>query len=381
MTHVPESGVQVPDPSPLDAIHRSTADPSDMMGAILALPEQCERARQIAFDADLGALRGRTFRNAVIAGLGGSAIGGDLLRAVYEPMLRVPVFVSRDYHIPGFAGRDTLVIAASYSGNTEETLASYDRARKQEAAILAITTGGDLASRAQADGVPVIGIPGGLQPRAAVGYSFVPLVVTACRLELMTARLLDDLDDMIAALNAVRDSCNPDIPQSRNRAKQLATAWLGKLPVIYGSQGERGVIAYRWKSQINENAQAPAYWNVLPELDHNESVGWSGERGQTRLASSFAVVFLRDEHEPEQIRHRVELTKQIVAKHAASVSDAWPMGDSAAARALSLVYFGDFASCYLAYAYGEDPTPVRAIDWLKAELARASRHPLSTGQA
>ena len=370
----------MPERALLDAIQRSTADPSDMMGAILSLPEQCERARQLAVDADLGALRGRSFRNAVLAGLGGSAIGGDLLRTVYESELRVPVFVSRDYHIPGFAGSDTLVVAASYSGNTEETLASYERARKLKAPILAITTGGALAERAQADGVPVVRIPGGLQPRAAVGYSFVPLVVAACRLDLMPAGLLDDLDDMIAALNSVRDACNPDAPQARNRAKQLAAGWLGKIPVVYGSGGERGVIAYRWKCQINENAKAYAVWNVLPELDHNESVGWSGARRQPRLESALCVVFLRDEREPEQLRLRVELTKQIVEQHAASVSDVWPMGESSVARAMSLLYVGDFASCYLAYAYGEDPTPVKVIDWLKAELGRASRHSLSSGQ-
>ena len=351
-----------------------------MMGAILGLPEQCERARRIALDADLAKLRGRA-RSVVIAGLGGSAIGGDLMRAIYEPVLRVPVIVSRDYHIPGFAGADTLVIAASYSGNTEETLASYERARKQDAPILVVTTGGELAMRAEGDGVPLIRIPSGLQPRAALGYSFVPLVVAACKLELMPTALLDDLDEMIAALNAMRDACNPDVPQTRNRSKQLAASWLSKVPVIYGSQSERGVIAYRWKCQINENAKALAVWNVLPELDHNESVGWSGQRGQARPTSDFRVVFLRDEHEPEQIRRRVDLTKQIVGKHAAGIDDVWPMGESGVARALSLVYLGDFASCYLAYTYGEDPTPVSAIDWLKAELARASPHPLSTGQA
>jgi glucose/mannose-6-phosphate isomerase len=371
----------VPEHNQLDAIQRASADPSDMMGAILALPEQCERARTIASDADLAGLRERTYANVVIAGLGGSAIGGDLLRAIYEPTLRVPVVVSRDYHLPEFAGSDTLVIVASYSGNTEETLASYARARKHETSILAITTGGELAERAARDGVPVIRIPGGLQPRAAVGYSFVPLVVSACRLKLMPAGLLDDLDDMIAGLNAVRDSCNPEVPQARNRAKQLAAAWFAKIPIIYGSQAERGVVAYRWKCQINENAKAYAAWNVLPELDHNESVGWSGERGQARVESAFSVVFLRDEHEPEQIRRRVDLTKRIVEKHAASVAEVWPFGESSVARAMSLVYTGDFASCYLAYAYGEDPTPVRVIDWLKSELARASRHPLSTGPA
>jgi glucose/mannose-6-phosphate isomerase len=356
----------------LDRVDAAVVDPSDMMGAILSLPEQCDRARQIAMAADLRALAGKRFANAVIAGMGGSAIGGDLLRSIFEPHLELPVAVSRDYHLPGYVGRESLVIAASYSGNTEETLASYDAARKAGAAMLAVTTGGELASRAKRDGVPTIAIPGGLQPRAAVGYAFVPLVVAAGRLGLMSERLAGDLDEMVAVLTGVRDECNPEVAQADNRAKTLASHWAGSIPVIYGSHAERGVVAYRWKTQINENAKAFAVCGVLPELDHNEVVGWSGHGVQARTEHALSVVFLRDEREPEQIRKRAELTKQIVEKRAAHVAEVWPAGDSALARAMSLVYLGDFASCYLAYVYGEDPTPVKIIDWLKSELGRSS---------
>jgi glucose/mannose-6-phosphate isomerase len=358
----------------LDAIDRKAADPHDMMGAILSLPDQCARAKQIARDADLGPLAGRRFANAVVAGMGGSAIGGDLLRAIFQSVLRVPVEVSRDYHVPEYVGPDSLVIAASYSGNTEETLAAYDGARNARASLLAVTTGGELKARCTRDGVPIIIIPGWLQPRAALGYSFVPLVVAAARLGLMPETLTDDIDEMIAVLERVRNECNPEAAQSSNRAKQLAAQWTGTIPVIYGSQGERGVVAYRWKTQINENAKAFAVANVLPELDHNESVGWSGHREQSAPEHALAVVFLRDEREPAAIRRRAELTRTIVEKRAAAVTDVWSSGESALARALSLVYVGDFASCYLAYAYGEDPTPVKVIDWLKGELAKTDRH-------
>jgi glucose/mannose-6-phosphate isomerase len=357
----------------LDQINAAVVDPSDMMGAILSLPEQCDRARQIATAADFAALAGRRFANVVIAGMGGSAIGGDLLRSIFEPHLEMPVAVSRDYHLPGYVGRQTLVITASYSGNTEETLQSYDAARKAGAAVLAVTTGGELAARAARDGVPTIAIPAGLQPRAAVGYAFVPLVVAAGRLGLMSGRLVADIDEMIAVLTGVRDECNPDVAQANNRAKTLAAQWAGSIPLIYGSHAERSVIAYRWKTQINENAKAFAASGVLPELDHNEVVGWSGHGVQARSEHALSVVFLRDERESEQIRKRAELTKQIVEKRAAHVAEVWPSGNSALARAMSLVYVGDFASCYLAYVYGEDPTPVKIIDWLKAELGRPSR--------
>jgi glucose/mannose-6-phosphate isomerase len=358
----------------LDTVDRKAVDPQDMMGAILSLPEQCQRAREIAQRADLKSIEGRSFGCAVIAGMGGSAIGGDLLRSIYQADLTIPVEVSRDYHLPGYVqGERSLVIAASYSGNTEETLAAYDAARKAGATLLVVTTGGELAARASRDGVATIVIPGGLQPRAALGYSFVPLVVSAVRLGLIPAPLLGELDDMVAVLIAVRNRCAPDVAQSENPAKRLAAQWYDKIPVIYGSQSERGVVAYRWKTQINENAKALAVANVLPELDHNESVGWSGAEGRTKVDRDLSVVFLRDDREPSHIRLRAELTKQIVEKQAASVSEVWAEGENTLARAMSLVYVGDFASCYLAYAYREDPTPVKIIDWLKAELSKAPR--------
>jgi glucose/mannose-6-phosphate isomerase len=315
-------------------------DPQDMMGAILGLPEQCEDAKRIGSAADLGNIPGRLFTSLVLAGLGGSAIGGDLLRSCYAPVLRCPVEVVRDYHLPAYVGRDTLVFASSNSGNTEETLSAYDAARRVGATVVAL------------------------------GYAFVPLVVVSARLKLVPDPLVDDIDEAIAAMRGVRDRCNPDAPESENEARRLAGAWLGRLPVIYGSQSERGLVAYRWKTQINENAKAYAIANVFPELNHNETVGWSGAHGQGNPESVLTVCILRDDREPRHISRRVELTKEIIAKQGARVDEAWSSGESALARMLTLCYLGDFASCYLAYAYGEDPTPVKVIDWLKSELAK-----------
>ena len=346
-------------------------DPQDMMGAILGLPEQCDDAKTIGRNAALGDVAGRPFARAVVAGLGGSAIGGDLLRSCFESHLRCPLEVVRDYHLPAYVGRDTLVFASSNSGNTEETLSAYDQARRAGAPVVAFTTGGELARRASADGVPVVRFPGGLQPRAAVGYSFVPLFIVAARLGLLSEALVDDIDEATAVMRGVRDRCGPDAPESGNQARALAGAWTGRIPVVYGSQGERGCVAYRWKTQINENAKALAVSNVFPELNHNETVGWSGTRGQDKAHAALRVCILRDEREPAHIRRRVELTKVILSQHTDAIDEAWAVGESALARMLSLLYLGDFASCYLAYAYGEDPTPVGVIDWLKSELAKA----------
>ncbi len=347
-------------------------DPHDMMGAILGLPEQCEAAKTIGATADLGPVGAarRTYSSLVILGLGGSAIGGDFLRSGYSAVLRCPVEVVRDYHIPAYVGPDTLVFACSNSGNTEETLSAYDQARRSGATIVAFTTGGDLARRASADGVPVVIVPGGLQPRAAVGYSFIPLIVVSARLGLIPQALVDDIDGAVAEMRGVRDRCCPDAGENENQARALAGAWKGKLPVIYGSQGERGLVAYRWKTQINENAKAYAIANVFPELNHNETVGWSGAHGQGNPEGVLRVCILRDDREPAHIKRRVELTKKILVEHADGVDEVWATGDGTLARMMSLIYLGDFASCYLAYAYGEDPTPVKVIDWLKSELAK-----------
>lgn len=346
------------------------SDPQDMMGAILGLPEQCDKAKQIGLTADLGDVAGRSFSSVVLAGLGGSAIGGDLLRSCYGAHLRCPVEVVRDYHLPAYVGRDTLVFASSNSGNTEETLSAYDQASRAGATVVAFTTGGELEKRATRDGVPIVKFPGGLQPRAALGNSFMPLVVVSARLGLMSEALIDDIDEATAVMRGIRDRCNPDATEQENQARRLAGSWVGKLPVIYGSQGERGLVAYRWKSQINENAKAYAVSNVFPELNHNETVGWSGAHGQGNPESVLRVCILRDDREPAHIKRRVELTKKVLGEYADGIDEAWAQGDSTIARMMSLVYLGDFASCYLAYAYGEDPTPVKVIDWLKSELAK-----------
>ena len=354
----------------LDAPSFRSIDPEDMLGAILGLPEQIDQAKRIALSVPFGGLRGRKFSSLVIAGMGGSAIGGDFLRALYEPTLTVPVTVIRDYQLPGYVDENTLVFAASNSGKTEETLSCYEQARRAKCTIVAFTTGGTLGQDASDDGTLLVTFPGGLQPRAALGYSFIPLIVASARLGILPEILLDEIDEASAVLRQVRNECNAEVPVADNLAKRLAQSFVGKIPVVYGSQADRGVVAYRWKTQINENAKAYAVANVFPELNHNETVGWSGTHGQGEPERELVVVILRDDREPSQIKKRVDLTKQIIARQKVEIAEAWARGESSLARMLSLVYVGDFASYYLAIAYGEDPTPVRVIDWLKAELVK-----------
>lgn len=342
-------------------------DPGGMLKTVLSFPDMLETARRIALDAHL--LPPEAYRNVVVSGLGGSAIGGDLARALLAGSLRIPMVVNRDYSIPAFVGEGSLFIASSYSGNTEETLAATGEAQERGATIVAITSGGRLRELAHEGGYPTVLVPGGYQPRAALAFSLIPVLVILMRLGVIT--MGDNaFDEAVEVARSLVGRHGPDVPAEKNPAKLLAQSLYGKLPVVYGSESYRGVIALRWKGQINENAKAPAAANVFPELNHNEILSWEGPQEQL---AGFYVVLLRDPRESRAISMRVELTKTVIGKHAAGITELWCEGSSDLAKLCSLVYLADFVSVYLAYLYGVDPSSIDAIDFLKAELAKLPR--------
>lgn len=339
-------------------------DPDGMGEAIEGLPDQWREAESIARTAEVK-IEG-TPENVVILGLGGSAIGGDLVRALLAPTAGIPIQVVRGYDLPAYVSGKSLVIASSYSGNTEETLTTAALAEERGARLVAITTGGELGKRAAEKGWPMIRIPGGLSPRAAIGYSFVPLLVLMERLGI-AGPLGEDLAEAAGVLEAQRDRYGLDVPYDENPAKQIALAFKGKLPLVYGAQGPSGVAAYRWKTQINENSKAPATWNEFPELNHNETVGWETPDEVTR---AMEVVVLRDRRDNPRVQARIEVTtREIMEARVSGIRELWAEGESAVARLFSLIYPGDFVSYYLAVLYRVDPTPVRMIDLLKNRLA------------
>ena len=338
-------------------------DSMNMFDALYDLPEQCEEAWRLGNEAMLPL---GTFKQVIVTGLGGSAIGGDLLRVYAASRSNVPVSVNRDYVMPRYTNQETLVIAVSYSGNTEETLSAYEDARAKGAVLVALTTGGKLKEMAEGDGVPVITIPGGISPRAATGYLFLPTVALMYRMG-----LLDDpgpeYNELLTVLREWRDKLKPESPGAENPAKQLALEFYEHLPVIWGASNTSEVVAQRWKGQINENAKAPAYWNVFPELNHNEVVGFEYPRN---LLKQLHVVFLRDPYDHPRVSTRMNITKSIAGGAVGGVSEIKAAGTGMLARIYSLIYIGDFASVYLAALYGVDPGPVKIIDFLKAELAK-----------
>lgn len=340
------------------------ADPAAMGQAVAGLPEQCAEASRIGQEAPVPEVAG--VKQVVVAGIGGSAIGADLLRGYTEGEIKVPFLVVRGYHLPAFVGRETLVVASSYSGNTEETLSCYGEARERGARMFAIASGGEVERRAKADGVPFCRIPGGYSPRAALGYSFVPLLVALSRAGLLRDRG-EDLAEAVQVMQEQRGELGPETPAADNPAKQLAERLHGRFPFFYGAAPWSSVAAYRWKGQMNENAKNLSHSNALPELNHNETVGWEFPEA---LTAQVEVVLLRDREDHPKVQKRFEVTSTIMRPHVSGITEVWSRGSSVLARLFSLIYHGDFTSYYLALLNGVDPTPVKVIDYLKGELAR-----------
>jgi len=341
-------------------------DPHGMMALTLDFPAQCERAMLLASDAPAPALP-RAPRQVVVCGMGGSAIGGDYLRALFEEYGDLPVQVIRDYHLPHSVDAHTLVFAVSYSGNTEETLACYGQARAREAMILAVSSGGELQQRAYADGVYHLQVPGGQPPRTALGHLFIPLMRLAERLGLLPD-LSQPYSQMLQRLVQTRDALQMSVPSEQNPAKQLAQALYRRIPLIYGSGGARATVAMRWKGQINENAKQHAFAYTFPELNHNEILGWVKASEQ---ASNWSVVVLRDPDESAKIRTRIEVTRRLVGERA-EWHELTAQGASQLERLMHLTYFGDFVSLYLALLNAVDPENIDYINLLKAELAKVT---------
>ncbi|HZP83693.1 MAG TPA: bifunctional phosphoglucose/phosphomannose isomerase [Chthonomonadaceae bacterium] len=345
------------------------ADPQDMMGLVLKLPQQCREAVAIGERFGPEPAGRPEIRQVVVTGLGGSAIGGDFARCLMDEYGSVPLLVNRDYTLPRYVGPQTLVIAASYSGNTEETLAAYGAAQAAGAQRAVVTSGGRLGELAQADGIPMARVPGGQPPRSATGYMFFPLLGYLMHRRLLARDLTGDIAETLAHLATLPDRLGPDVPTAQNPAKRLAVALHGKLPILYGSQGYRGAVALRWKGQFNENTKIHAFANIFPEQNHNEILGWALARQQ---AQTWATIFLRDPEEVSaspRIAHRITVTKELIGKET-EVHEVWAEGSALLTRLFHLLYFGDFVSVYLAYLYGVCPTNMQAIEHLKAEMAK-----------
>jgi glucose/mannose-6-phosphate isomerase len=340
-------------------------DPQGMSDRIAEMGQQMEEAgRLVSAFAHPGQEYARA-RNIVILGMGGSAIGGDLVRSLMDYEATIPVTVSRDYRPPGFTGPDTLVIASSYSGGTEETLSATRVALDRRARVIAVTTGGPLADIAGAQGMPVLRFEYSSQPRAALGFSFGLLLGLMVKLGYLSQSEVD-LSGAIAMAKSLSSSLGPAMPLDSNPAKQMATRLQGRLPVVYGA-GILSEVARRWKGQFNENSKAWSYFEQLPELNHNAVVGYENP---SELAARIHIVTLSSSTYHVRVAERVRITSEILDKRGISHETVEAEGVTPLAQMVHAIVTGDYASYYLAALYGTDPTPVSTIDFLKEQLGR-----------
>jgi glucose/mannose-6-phosphate isomerase len=349
----------------LDDLEVLQVDRSGMLDLLLEMPEHLQAGARLGQHLELPAI-GR-LQGVVVTGLGGSGISGGLLQSYLSSQCHVPIWVNRSYALPAFVGPATLVCAVSYSGNTEETLSALADAQARGARLLAVTSGGRLAQLAEQGRMPCVRVAGGLPPRAALGYLFAALLTVLARLEVIaeqTAALAETVD----VLRELAAQYRPGIETFRNLPKRLATQLHERVPVIYGVQDFSDVVAYRWRTQLNENSKVWASHHVFPELNHNEVVAWDGPPS---LLRQLWVVLLRDPQESPRVALHIDLAKAFLQEKAAGITEVWAQGQSRLARLFSLLYPGDFTSYYLALLRGVDPTPVQAIDRLKARLASA----------
>lgn len=350
------------------------ADPSDFLGVIERFPQQMTEAFDIARSVEnLPSIDGIT--SVAIMGMGGSGISGDVLQTILRPRSQVFVDTLKGYELPAWVGPHTLVFAVSYSGNTEETLQTFELAQKQGVTkSIVIGSGGTLSERARQLDLPLVQIPSGLQPRAALGYLTVPLLILWERLVSVqgdpSAGIANAVDAAIRLVEKRTQEYGRDVPMDQNPAKRLASRLIGKVPIVYGTQGLAEVAAYRWKCQFNECAKVPSYSHVFPELNHNEIVGWNRLSDLTK--ASIALLILRHRQEHPRIQKRIEVTLPLVEDHVAFVEQVHSEGATDIERLFDLSYFGDFVATYLAIAQGVDPTPVHVIEDLKKQIAGPS---------
>ncbi len=302
--------------------------------------------------------------NIVVAGMGGSGIGGDVLKDWTRSKTDVSIEVNREYNLPAYANEKTLVFLTSYSGDTEESLSAFLDALKRKCMIFCVSSGGALLENAERLNVPYLRVPGGMPPRAALPYMFVPLLICVQKMGLATSAS-EELSESVALLDKISMDNSPQKLAVENPAKTLALNVGQTAPVVYGFGVYRSV-AMRIKQQFNENSKIPAKWEVFSELNHNEIIGWEKVG---KLGKCFSTIFIRDRlEEPVEIRCRIQITKELIEKAGLSQFEIQVQGKCPLAKMLSTVCVGDFTSVYLAVLRGVDPTPVRTINYLKDTL-------------
>ena len=340
-------------------------DKQDMFSVLYDFPLQICNAVDIANRVKVNKIKAARVNNVIINGLGGSAIGGDLIRSYVAKEISVPVYINRNYTLPAFAKKDTLAIISSYSGNTEETVSAFKEALSKKCQIICVTSGGTVEKLAKKHGCLLIKIPGGLQPRCALGYSFFILLIIFTKLKYIEDKS-GEINDVIINLEQTLSEYT-NLNFESNEALRIAALLKDKLPVIYSSVDVLDIVNLRWRGQISENAKILAYGNLYPEMNHNELVGWKLNED---ILKKIVVVYLEDINDNKRIKLRMKITEKIYKKYAFNILHLNSDCKTGLARIFDLIYLGDWVSYYLAILNEVNPTPVVAILYLKTELEK-----------
>jgi glucose/mannose-6-phosphate isomerase len=337
-------------------------DRSDMLSFCVEAPKHYGKAAELGQRFKIRYPKPDTV---IVAGMGGSGIGGELLKDWCRDKAAVPIEVCNEYRLPEYANKNSLVFVVSYSGETEETLSVFLHALRKKCMIICISSGGELLNIAEKLSVPHLLAPSGMAPRATLPYLFMPMPAILQKIGLVS-NVEKEFSETVKILKQVSAENSPKKPVEDNFSKTLASNILGTVPIIYGFRLYRAV-AQRFKTQFNENSKNPAKWEFFSELDHNEIVGWEHAKEFSRLLS---VIFIRDRDEPIEMRQRINVTKELIHRVEPRLFEVWSRGKSSMAKMASVVCTGDFTSIYLALLRGIDPTPVKTITLLKDKLKK-----------
>jgi len=335
-------------------------DKQDVLKVVENFPEQCEESLEICKKISLKSFKPS---NIIVFGMGGSGIGGEVLSALVSNCIKIPLLYYHHYDPPAFTDENTLAFMISYSGNTEEVLKAYDKVKEKGANIIGITSGGQLLSKIKEDSFDFIKVPGGYQPRAALGFLFFPMLYSLYKLDLCR-NPEEAIENTIQLMKKKRETFNRNVPISSNPAKELAMKMFNKIPIIYSSQFYLEPVAKRWKCQINENAKALSYNDSFPELCHNTICGWD----KNSDSQNYTVLMLKTKDDDKSIKTRVSYLKEIIMEKGNTVEELITVGENKLEEIFTTIYLGDFVSVYLGLLRGVNPIDIERINTLKGRL-------------
>lgn len=341
----------------------SKIDKSGMLDTIVQFPEQIKETIDIINSIELKDFF--KINNIIISGMGGSAISGDIVKTLFRDRIDIPIFVNREYDLPKWANKNTLVISQSYSGDTEETLSTFKHTNQKKCKIIGISSGGKLQNYCEKRNITHIKIPTGFQPRAATAYLLFSSILVLKKIVLSEIDIESEIEETIALTDDFRNNNNKTVGEKNNLSKQIANTIFNTIPQVYG-WGIYTPIARRWCTQFNENSKIIARYDIVPECNHNDIVGWSSN---SEVSKKFTCILFRDKkNESIYMSKRLDFMRDLFEDVAANVIEVQVKGKRRLAKMMYAMYLGDFVSCYLAVLRKIDPTPVDVIVELKRIL-------------